>query len=301
MKISHCGHLAKHIKNKRKKIAMKYDKLTLQEKTELTNKYISLYRKTNDMKFKNLAFEIIESDVRGLCHAKFYSYKAMYEDILQEMFLEVSKQMNVGTSFDPERGVYIVLYLQKDLVNKGREMIDKSKTPTSFSPKHRVAVIKKLQAIADELGFESIQDALPTYIERKYPDMSDGDRHQKEYELNNLLQVTTSQQIPDDCQEDDAIRSQLVDESSDFTKDFERIHAIVYRYQVAIKLFRQKKLSKLQFLTFRAVFLAGAHKLDLSKSDLAEAMNMSRQNFCRAFNDAKAVIEKYLETHGEEN
>lgn len=280
---------------------MKNGKLTWQEKAEYSNKYIKLYRETNREEYKALAFEIIDPDVRKFCRTNFYMYPHLMEDIIQNALFLVLKHVNKGTSFDPEKGVYIVTYLQSALKNVCRLTVDKDKTSAKYDPKKRIALIKKLQAIVEEKNLRTIQEAIPFYINMVKPNLTEEERSRYEYKINSLIAVTTSTKIPDDRQDDDAIHSELVDESSDFTDGLETVYTLRRKYHVASMLFDKKQMSRLQFSTFNAVYYSFLHGYDMKKSELARRMGMTRQNFCRAFNEAKKVVDEYINTHDDDD
>ncbi len=271
--------------------------LTLQQKTEITNKNIQLYRATNDIKYKKKVSDIVDVDVCKFVRSKFYMFPELYEDIKQEALFIVNKYINSNSSFDPEKDVYIVLYLQKAILSTGRKIIDKMKSPVKYDVKKRQNLVKKLQNIAKENNLESIKEAIPILIEKENPNISDDEFSAYEVEYNNLLNVTICAKIPEDKQDDDNGHYELADENSDFTNNLEEIYEIKRRYHIACILYDKKVISNLQFKTFNIFFLSRLLGREDKKSALAKKLGMTRQNFCRALNEAIKIIEEYIKTH----
>lgn len=278
----------------------KYCNLTLQEKTELSNKYIYLYRESDQKKFKEIVFDIVSFDVRKFVRSKFYMFPNLFEDITQEAFLLINKYVNKGSSFDPNKGVYIVIYLQNAIGSAGMTIVDKMKTPVKYDIKRRQALVKKLQSIAQEHNLQSIKDAIPMLIDEINPSLTGEKRRAIECEIEEILNVTSAVKIPDDKQQDDdSAHYELVDEKSDFTHKLDDIYEIKRTYHVARMLFEKKALSLLQFKTFHVFIYSKLLGRDDKKSDLARMLGMTRQNFCRALNEAIKIVEEYIKKHSD--
>lgn len=277
-------------------------KLTLQEKTEFSNKNIKLYRETGNIKYKELAFDIVKPDVENFCYRKFYNYRQYIDDIIQNAFLLINKYMNGGSAFDPDKGVYILVYLQEAIVDNCRTTIDKYKTPWKYDIKKRRELIKNLQAIIDEQNLSSYKEAVAIYIDKEYPDLSVEERRNIESAMNKIINITQSSQIPDDKEQDeDTIHYELVDEKSDFTKSLDVLYEIRYIYHIALMLYEKGKLSNLQLKTFSVYIKSKLQETDEKKSDLARKLGMTRQNFCRALNDALEIVLGYKLSHSDDD
>lgn len=268
------------------------ESLTTEEKVKLSNTLIEKYRSTNAIKYKSQAWDIIRIDVAKLVNANFKGYPtAVKEDMLQSMALLLSNLMNSDSRFDPSRGVYILTYARKALIEEGRKCIDSTKTSMAYNRKAFIELKKAIDAKRREYPDATDDELLESLIREKMPNVKPDEIDQKMYQLRNLLLVhqgSVSLDVPID--DDGTTMSELVADDSNFVNDVHGDDFINSIIKIVNEMHEKKKLSQLEYQAVSCM-ISGKFK---TSSDAARFLGKSRQNFIRAFQKGRSKIPEYI-------
>ncbi len=270
------------------------ESLNTEEKVIRSNSLIEKYRLTNAIIFKNQAWEIFRVDLAKFVNTYFKGYsKEVKEDILQSMALVVCKLINKGSSFDPSKGVYLLTYARKSLLEAGYECVDSTKTSMAYNRKLLISLKKKIETVKRDIPDASDESIIEAFVKSKKPDISEQELNEKIYQLKNLLVVhqgSVSLDTPID--EDGTTRAELVADEGDFVKGIEQKDIFQLFIRIIDEMHSKKELSRLEHQAVK-IMLTGKFE---NSTDAGESLGKSRQNFNRAFNKAKKKIPVYIRT-----
>lgn len=270
------------------------ESLTTEEKVKLTNSLIEKYRSTNAVTYKTQAWDIIRIDVAKLVNAIFKGYpKEVKDEIMQSMSLFLSFLMNNGSRFDPSRGVYILTYARKALIEEGRKCIDSNKTSVAYNRKAFIELKKRMDNKRRENPDATDDELLESIIRSNIPNISPDKLTRTMYQFRNLLLVhqgSVSLDAPID--DDGTTMSELVADNSDFVNDIHGNDFIESIKKIVVEMHEKKKLSQLEYQAVSCM-LSGEYK---TSSEAARFLGKSRQNFIRALKKGKLKIPEYIKT-----
>lgn len=269
--------------------------MTLQEKTKITNDLIDKYHITNDGRFKNEAWDIIEEDVRKIVNTKFSNFKQFSEDIYQDISLIVNNLMEKNSSFDTSKGRYILCYMTDLNVRIHGKLFEYSST-VKFHNKDRASLSKYIneqKAITPEIREDEI---IASYVKNRYPNLDETKYKQKLAYFNELyFSSTSTASIDDPIDENGTTRGDLIADSKD---PFEKIEIRDEKDDFFRTLKEMKDVKELTPLEYDCVYYFCKARLidpDVSKAKVAKFMGKSRQNFVRALTSGIEKVSSYMQ------
>lgn len=268
--------------------------MDLKEKTEITNKYIALYRATNESRYKDLAWEIFKPDVRKLANYYFSSFPSKVEDVFQNMSLEVSNLINKGSSFDETKGFYLISYAKKSLINKGRELVDWSKCAAVYNRKLKIKLSNFINAEISKNEKTSIDDLIENFARKEFPSLNAEKMKKKIVYLNDLYCETNAQiSLDEPIDEDGNSRYETVSDGKDYFAKIESEDLKLDFFRALDEMKNKGAISVLEYQCVYACFEAFFNDTYINNAILAKRLCKTRQNFDRALKSGISKFKTY--------
>ena len=273
-------------------------RMTLQEKTKITNDLIALYRETNDRKYLDEACEIIEKDVINYVHKNFSRFYQLYDDMVQSIMLSINDKINNG-SFDPSKNTYI-LYYMKDLKNQVYKLLFMYSISFKFSNKDRESLSKYIREQKEINPDFKENDLIANYVKNKYPNLDETKFKRKLAYFNDLyFLITSTTSFDDPIDENGTTRGELIADPKNSLEEIERKDVKDDLFRGLNEMKDAKMLTPLEYDCLYWYIKAVYIDPNVSDAKVAEFMGKSRQNFERAFTSGKKKFSKYMkETRG---
>lgn len=267
--------------------------MTLQEKTKITNDLIALYRETNDRKYLDEAFEIIEKDVINFVHRHFSRFYQFYDDMVQSIMLSITDKINNG-SFDPSKNTYIMYYM-KDLKNQVHKLLFMYSIPFRFSNKDRESLSKYIREQKEINPDFKENELIANYIKNRYPNLDEAKYKKKLAYFNDLYYtITSTTSFDDPIDEKGTTRGELIADSKNSLEEIERMDVKEDLFRGLNEMKADKLLTPLEYDCLYWYIKSVYIDPNVSDAKVAAFMGKSRQNFQRAFNSGKKKFKEYM-------